>query len=65
MKEKVWLGGWKRVEGRSLKVDISKDSGQLEGWSKVIKGGMRSRARNKERSYRSQFGEHIEVSRYP
>lgn len=33
MKEKVWLGGWKRVEGRSLKVDISKDSGQLEGWS--------------------------------
>jgi hypothetical protein len=50
MKEKVWLGGWKRVEGRSLKVDISKDSGQLEGWSKVIKGGMRSRARNKERS---------------
>lgn len=50
MKEKVWLGGWKRVEGRSLKVDISKDSGQLEGWSKVIKGGRRSRARNKERS---------------
>ena len=50
MKGKVWPGGWKHVEGRSLKADISKASGQLEGWSKVIKGGRRSRARNKERS---------------
>ena len=47
MKGKVWPGGWKHVEGRSLKADISKDSGQLEGWSKVIKGGRRSRARNR------------------
>lgn len=50
MKGKVWLGGWKRVGGKSLKANISKDSGQLEGWSKVIKGGRRSRAMNKERS---------------
>lgn len=50
MKGKVWLGGWKRVEGKSLKANLSKDSGQLAGWSKVIKGGRRSKAMNKERS---------------
>ena len=27
MKGKVWPGGWKHVEGISLKADISKDSG--------------------------------------